>query len=152
LLFGYCFQEPSVARSRILVAVSSPWASEKLCSTIRDLAERLNGSVVVAHVAQPNDDDESEDDVRQRGEQTLSTLTTRLVEAGLTAEGVLLFGDDVARAILNAAEAHDATLIILGASGKGRMARLLAGDVPQQVTRQARLPVLLFPPDWSGMV
>ncbi len=141
-----------MARSRILVSVSTPWASEKVCAAIRDLAQRLDASVVVAHVAQSQDDDDSEQDARDRGEQTLSMLTSNLVEAGVTAEGVLLFGDDVARAILNAASAHDVTLIILGASGKGRMARLLAGDVPQQVIRSTELPVLVFPPDWAGMI
>ncbi len=141
-----------MARSRILIAVSTPWASEKLCQTIRDLAERLDASVVVAHVAQATDDDESDADVKARGEQTLAGLTGKLTEGKVNAEGVLLFGDDIARAILNAAEAHSCSLILVGASGKGRMARLLAGDIPQQVVRQADRPVMIFPPDWSGTV
>ena len=141
-----------MARSRILVAVSTPWASEKLCETIRDLAQRLDASVVVAHVAQATQEDESDGDVKARGEQTLAGLTGKLVDGGVNAEGVLLFGDDIARAIINAAEAHTASMIMVGASGKGRMARLLAGDVPQQVVRLADRPVVIFPPDWSGMV
>lgn len=141
-----------MAKSRIMVAVSTPWASEKLFQTVRDLAVRLDGSVIVAHVAVPHEEDETEADTRQRGELTLSTLTTRLSEVKIPAEGVLLFGDDIARAILNAAEAHHASLLILGATGKGRVARLLAGDVPQQILRQADRPVLIFPPDWSGAV
>ncbi len=139
-------------RSRILIAVSTPWASEKLCETVRDLAERLDASVIVAHVAQATDEDESDADVKARGEQTLAGLTGKLVDGGISAEGVLLFGDDIARAVINAAEAHTASLIIVGASGKGRMARLLAGDVPQQIVRQADRPVVIFPPDWSGMI
>lgn len=138
--------------SRILVAVSTPWASDKLFMTVRDLADRLAATVVVAHVARPTEEDESADDTRQRGEQTLSTLTNRLIESNIPAEGLLLYGDDVARAILNAADAQAATLIILGLSGKGRVARLLAGDIPQQITRAAHVPVLLFPPDWSGTI
>jgi len=140
------------ASSRILVAVSTPWASDKLFVTVRDLADRLGASVVVAHVARPTEEDESTDDTRQRGEQTLSTLTSRLSDANVPAEGLLLYGDDVSRAILNAADAQSATLIVLGLSGKGRVARLLAGDIPQQITRQAHVPVLLFPPDWSGTI
>lgn len=135
-----------------MVAVSTPWASEKLFQTVRDLAIRLDAAVIVAHVAVAHEEDESEADTRQRGEQTLSTLTSRLAEVKVPAEGVLLFGDDIARAVLNAAEAHQASLLILGATGKGRMARLLAGDVPQQIIRQADRPVLIFPPDWSGVV
>lgn len=141
-----------MARSRILVAVSSPWAGERLGRTLEDLAGRMDAAVVVAHVTQVSEEDESESDARRRGELALSTLTGALSEAGVQAEGVLLFGDDVGRAILNAAEAHHATLIAIGASGKGRMARLLAGDVPLQIARQADRPVLIFPPDWSGQL
>jgi nucleotide-binding universal stress UspA family protein len=141
-----------LAASRILIAVSSPWASEKLADTVRDLAQRLKASVVVAHVAQPLDSDDSEDDMRQRGEQTISTLTTRLIESNITAESILLFGDDVGRAVLNAARDQKATIIVLGASGKGRMARLLAGDVPKQVIDNAEVPVLVYPPEWKGTI
>lgn len=138
--------------SRIMVAVSTPWAGERLGRTLEDLAGRMNASVVVAHVMQVSEQDETESDARQRGELALASLTRALGDAGVQAEGVLLFGDDVARAILNAAEAHHVTLIAIGASGKGRMARLLAGDVPLQIARQADRPVLIFPPDWSGQV
>lgn len=138
--------------SRILVAVSTPWASEKLFLTLRNLADRLHAAVIVAHVARPTEEDESTDDTRQRADQTLKTLTSRLVEANVPAEALLLYGDDVAKAILNAAEDQRATLVILGLSGKGKIARWLAGDIPQQVIRQAKVPVLLFPPDWSGTI
>ncbi len=138
--------------SRILIAVSSPWASEKLVDTVRDLAQRLKAAVVVAHVAQPHEEDDNEEDMRKRGEQTISTLTTRLVESNITAESILLFGDDVAKAIVNAATAQKATLIVLGASGKGRMARLLAGDVPKQVIDGSEVPVMVYPPEWKGTI
>jgi len=141
-----------LAKSRILIAVSTPWASDRLVETVRDLANRLEATVVVAHVAQSSDEDKTEEEAKERGQQTLSTLTSKLAETGINAEGVLLFGDDIARAIINAAAANDVTLIAIGASGKGRMARLLAGDVPQQVMRLCERPLLVFPPDWSGTI
>ena len=76
--------------SRILVAVSTPWASEKLFVTVRNLADRLHAAVIVAHVARPTEEDESTDDTRQRADQTLTTLTSRLVEANIPAEALLL--------------------------------------------------------------
>lgn len=141
-----------MAASRILVAVSTPWASEKLFVTVRDLADRLDSSVVVAHVARPTEQDDTAEDTKQRGEQTLSALTTRLNEVNIPAEGLLLYGDDVSKAVLNAAEAQHATLIVLGLSGKGPMARLLGGDVPLQIVKRSTVPVLAFPPDWSGTI
>ncbi|MEX0741811.1 MAG: universal stress protein, partial [Phycisphaeraceae bacterium] len=130
-----------MAGSRILVAVSTPWASDKLCATIEDLADRLEASVIVAHVARPTEEDDSAEETRERGERTLQSLTDRLDHANLPSEKLLLYGDDVGRAILNACDEQQATLIVLGLSGKGRMARLLAGDIPQQIIRQSRVPV-----------
>lgn len=141
-----------MSASRLLIAVSSPWASEKLASPIADLARRLDAEVVVAHVAQLHEEDEHESDATQRGEQTLQLLTDELREAGIEAEGVMLFSDDTAKAILNTAAARQCTLIVLGLTGKGVLKRLIAGDVPANLIRQTTLPVMLCPANWAGMI
>ena len=38
-----------MSKSRLLVAVSSPWASEKFLAPIADIANRLEADVIVAH-------------------------------------------------------------------------------------------------------
>ena len=40
--------------SRILVAVSSPWAAQKVVDTVSDLARRLSAEVLVVHVSRPS--------------------------------------------------------------------------------------------------
>lgn len=142
----------SVSQSRILVAASTPQAGEKLAGVMENLAGRLNASVLVAHVAQSTDDDESSDDTRHRASLTLSAMQDRLEAAGIAVEGMTVFSDDVAKAILNAAEDQKATLIVLGISGKGTVARWLAGDVPQKIIKGTAVPVLLCPPDWQGVI
>ncbi len=139
-------------QSRLLVAVSSPWASEKQLAPITDLARRLESSVVVAHVTTLQDDDEHETDATERGKQTLKVFTDHLVGQGVEAEGVMLFSDDTAKAILNTAKARDCTAIVLGLTGKGVLKRLIAGDVPTDLIRQTELPVLLMPANWDGTV
>lgn len=141
-----------MSRSRLLVAVSSPWASEKLIAPLADLARRLDADVLVAHVAQLSDEDEHESDAKQRGEQTLKLLTEGMRQAGVRAEGVMLFSDDVPKAILNTAKARSCTMIVLGLTGKGVFKRLIAGDVPGNIIRQADLPVMLCPANWVGMI
>lgn len=136
----------------MLVAVSSPWASEKLAGPIADLAGRLSGKVLVAHVATLQEEDEHESEAAQRGEQTLEVLVKELVEAGVEAEGVMLFSDDTPKAILNTAKARDCTLIALGLTPKGVLKRLIVGDVPGNIIRQADLPVLLLPANWDGVI
>ncbi len=141
-----------MSKSRLLIAVSSPWASEKLTLPMADFVKRLGAEVVVAHVAQLHDEDEHESDARQRGEQTLKLMTQSLRESGVAAEGLMLFADDVSKAILNTAKAKGCTMIVLGLTGKGVLKRLIAGDVPANIVRQADLPVLLCPANWTGML
>ena len=141
-----------LSKSRILVAVSSPWASQKLTDPLIDVARRLDADAVVAHVAKLQEEDESEADARSRGEQTLKMLTQAMLDASIDAQGVMLFSDDVAKAILNTAKARQCTLIVLGLTGKGMIKRLIGGDVPSNILRQADIPVLLFPSTWNGEV
>jgi nucleotide-binding universal stress UspA family protein len=138
--------------SKMLVAVSSPWASEKLARPIADLARRLEAEVLVAHVTTLQDEDEHESDATQRGEQTLKLLVDELRAGQVTTDGVMLFSDDTAKAILNTAKARDCTVIVLGLTGKGVLKRLIAGDVPANIIRQADMPVLLCPANWSGTI
>lgn len=139
-------------KSKLLVAVSSPWASEKLVGPIADLAKRLEAEALVAHVATLQDEDDHESDATERGEQTLKTLVAGLEAKGVTADGVMLFSDDTPKAILNTARARNCTMIALGLTGKGVLKRLIAGDVPANLIRQTDLPVLLLPANWDGSV
>ena len=58
----------------------------------------------------------------------------------------------IAQAILNVANEYDATLIVLGLTGKNVFARLLAGNVPVELIKSTKLPVLLLPPDWARRI
>ena len=136
----------------MLVAVSSPWASEKLAAPIADLARRLDARVLIAHVAQLQEEDEHESDAAQRGEQTLKMLTDGLIAKGIEAEGVMLFSDDTTKAILNTAHARQCTLIVLGLTGRSLLKRLISGDVPGHLIRQTDVPVLLCPASWTGTI
>ncbi len=141
-----------MSQSRILVAVSSPWASEKQAEVVADLARRLDAEALVVHVAQVRDEDDDESDSRRRGEQTLNLLTDALKQGGVRAEGLMLFSANAAKAIVSTAQARRCTLIIVGATHKGRLKRVFSGDLPSKVLRDATVPVVILPPDWSGTV
>ncbi len=145
-----------VAASRLLIAVESPWEAERFVAPIVDLATRLSSEILVAHVAEVQQEDTHESDAKKRGEETLKLLTDRLRDAGLRAEGLMLFSDDVAKAILNTAKARDCSLIVLGfdAEGliKGIVRRLFANDVTSTILRNTEIPVMLCPAKWMGTV
>jgi nucleotide-binding universal stress UspA family protein len=60
-----------------------------------------------------------------------------------------MFSDDIARAVLNTANEREISLIVLGLTGKNVFARLLAGNVPVELIKNTRIPVMLLPPDWG---
>jgi nucleotide-binding universal stress UspA family protein len=134
---------------RILVAVSSPWAAEKLVEPLADMARKLEAEVLVVHVSRPSGGQMREKE-QADGEAAISLLRTRLQEREVLVSTLLMFSDDIARAILNLGIERDVNMIVLGLTGKNIFARLLAGNVPVELIRNTKIPVLLLPPDWSG--
>ena len=137
--------------SRILIAVSSPWAAQKVVEPLVDLAKRLASEVLVVHVSRPSGGQLREQE-QADGEAAISLLSSKLSERGVIVQTLLMFSDDIARAVLNTAQEREVTLIVLGLTGKNVFARLLAGNVPVELIKNTRIPVLLLPPDWNGSV
>src|ERR1700726_3315151 len=131
---------------RILVAVSSPWAAEKAPDPIADLAKPLGAEVLVVHVSRPSGGQLREQE-QADGEAAIRLLRDRLQQKSIAVQDLLMFSDDIARAILNTAVERDVTLIVLGLTGKNVFARLLAGNVPVELIKNTRIPVLILPPD-----
>ncbi|HVT87437.1 MAG TPA: universal stress protein [Tepidisphaeraceae bacterium] len=134
--------------SRILVAVSSSWASQRLVEPVSDLAKRLNADVLVVHVSRPSGGQTREQE-QADGEEAVRLLSEKLQERGAAVQTLLMFSDDIARAIFNTAAERDISLIVLGLTGKNIFARLLAGNVPVELIKATKVPVLLLPPDWA---
>lgn len=137
--------------SRILVAVSSPWAAQKAVEPISHLAKRLGAEVLAIHVSRPSAGQMREQE-QADGESAIHQLRDKLQERGVIVQTLLLFSDDIARAILNTAVEREASLIVLGLTAKNIFARLLAGNVPVELIKNTKLPVLLLPPEWTGVL
>jgi nucleotide-binding universal stress UspA family protein len=134
--------------SRILVAVSSPWASQRLVEPLADLARRLGAEVLVVHVSRPSGGQLREQE-QADGEAAVRQLSEKLQEKGVAVQTLLMFSDDIARAILNTSTEREISLIVLGLTGKNVFARLLAGNVPVELIKNTKIPVLLLPPDFG---
>jgi nucleotide-binding universal stress UspA family protein len=137
--------------TRLLVAVSSPWAAQKILDCMTDLAKRMSAEVLVVHVSRPSGG-QMRDQEQADGEAAISFLRTALEKNGVTVQTLLMFSDDIARAVLNVATEHEVSMIVLGLTGKNVFARLLAGNVPVELIKNTKIPVLLLPPDWSGSI
>ena len=82
----------------------------------------------------------------------LACVTALGQEKGVNVQTLLMFSDDIARAVINTSVERDVSLIVLGLTGKNVFARLLAGNVPVELIKNTRIPVLLFPPDHKGAI
>ena len=137
--------------SRILIAVSSPFAAKKVVGPVADLARRLAAEVLVVHVSRPSGG-QLRDQEQADGEKAISLLRDELQGRGVAVQTLLMFSDDIARAILNTAAEREVSLIVLGLTGKNVFARLLAGNVPVELIKNTPVPVVLLPPDWNGVI
>lgn len=137
--------------SRILIAVSSPWAAERAVGVVADLASRLGAEVLAVHVSRPSGGQMREQE-QADGEAAVRQLSQQLSDRGVAVQTLLMFSDDIARAILNTALEREVSFIVLGLTGKNVFARLLAGNVPVELIKNTKIPVLLIPPDWSGTI
>jgi nucleotide-binding universal stress UspA family protein len=134
-----------------MVAVSSPWAAEHVAEPLCDLAKRIGAEVLVVHVSRPSGGQMREQE-QADGEAAISLLRSKLEAKGVNVQTLLMFSDDIARAVLNTAVEREVTLICLGLTGKNVFARLLAGNVPVELIKNTRIPVLLFPPEHKGTI
>jgi nucleotide-binding universal stress UspA family protein len=134
--------------TKILVAVSSALAADRLIEPVAQLARRLGAEVLVVHVSRPSGGQTREQEEAD-GERAVRSLQDGISSHGVNVQTLLMFSDDIARAILTTAEEQKATLICLGLTGKNVFARLLAGNVPVELIRNTKIPVLLFPPDYK---
>src|SRR6476646_4786503 len=137
--------------SRILVAVSSPWASERAADPIADLSRRLGAEVLVVHVSRPSGGQLREQE-QADGEAAIRLLRDRLLEKNVPVQDLLTFSDDIARAILNISVERECTLIVLGLTGKNVFARMLAGNVPVELLKNTKIPVLVLPAEFNKQV
>jgi nucleotide-binding universal stress UspA family protein len=80
--------------------------------------------------------------------QTADSGVERAVAAGLSAEPEIVRGSgvgEIARALLDVAEQHDADLVVVGRRGMGRIRSAVLGSVSDAVVRDGRRPVLVVP-------
>ncbi len=73
----------------------------------------------------------------------LKALDERIGEAGLGHRLITEVRKEPASAILKAADSHQATMIAMAASGKGRVKEFIVGSTSLGVIRRSKLPVLL---------
>lgn len=137
----------------ILVAYDGSKASNKALDQAIDLAKLTPGAKLdVVHVfdfprvfigeaiaAIPASVNQ---EIYDLAEQTLDEVRTRLSEAAVTANVVMIQGD-AAEVILAYAKQHESDLIVIGSRGLGGIREFVLGSVSHNVVQNAKIPVLI---------
>jgi nucleotide-binding universal stress UspA family protein/MFS family permease len=83
------------------------------------------------------------DSVGEAAEQTAAHGAALAEEAGFTAQPLALQGTPAAKAVTDAADDHDASLIVLGAHRKTGLGGRVAGSVAGEVASRSQRPVMI---------
>jgi nucleotide-binding universal stress UspA family protein len=132
---------------RILVAVDGSPKSEKTITIALDLAERYSSSATIVHVREYERYEGTDVDLGPPipADELVDQVVARFRERGVDTSGEIrrVSAGDTPQQIVEAAEASDAELIILGSRGMSEFKSLLLGGVANKVVQHASCPVLL---------
>ena len=129
---------------RIVVAAKAgadqPWVAHAAAQ----LAEQTGASVDVVSVDGVDVEMLSplpRSEYQQNARESAESIAELIRERGIEVRAETRSGK-VVPAILLYAEEHDADVILVGASTRGRVARKLLGDVPLELVQRSRRPVV----------
>jgi nucleotide-binding universal stress UspA family protein len=86
------------------------------------------------------------DDVRQAAEQTAARGVRLADAAGFRADALTVQATPAWRAVLDTANEHDASLIVIGSHRHAGLGGLVSGSVADDVTARSKRPVLIIHP------
>lgn len=135
----------------IVVALDGSPASQRAFALAVSLASKYAAALTVVHVTEPMfvppepfgfNSAAIETANRDYGRKLLEDASVQARDAGLEAQTVLVVGSP-ADELLQAAERLDASVIVIGSRGQGRVGRLLLGSVSDRVLHHAKSSVLV---------
>jgi nucleotide-binding universal stress UspA family protein len=130
----------STPPSKILIGMDGSDGSARALEWAGEIARGTGGSVVAVHAPGIGMSRE----YHEEAGRLLDQWTAPLPRAGALASAEI--GDGDARdVLLDAADSHDADLIVVGTRGLGAVRRMLVGSVAGHLVRYAERPVAIIP-------
>ena len=136
-----------MAYDRLLVAIDFSADSLAALASVREMARRLGGELVLLHVSEAADVVPSSDLAkhdRAHWQAELDADVAQLRAAGLRARAIVRPGYPVAEGIVEAAREERADIIVMGSPGRSGFAERLLGSVTDAVIGTAPCPVLVM--------
>ena len=132
---------------RILVATDGSEAAAAAGDVAVTLAEAFAADLHAVFVEETERwpftfDEQQAAEMRQEGEEVVSSVADRAAEAGIEATTAVLGGEDpIHRTVLTYADEQGVDAIVMGTHGRTGVERVLLGSVAEGVIRRSELPV-----------
>jgi len=133
---------------RILVATDGSEAAAAAGDVAVTLAEAFAADLHAVFVEETERwpftfDEQQAAEMRQEGEEVVSSVADRAAEAGIEATTAVLGGEDpIHRTVLTYADEQGVDAIVMGTHGRTGVGRLLIGSVTEQLLRESTVPVV----------
>lgn len=139
----------------VLLAVDARQPAPQSMAVARELCHATGDKVIVVHVhefAVGRFGRLQVDCPEGQAERVVPEIVAALREAGVTAEAEIreTHIGHVARAIVDAADEHDARFLVLGSSGRTDLPHIPLGSVSHRLLHMSRRPVMLVPRHAAG--
>jgi nucleotide-binding universal stress UspA family protein len=125
--------------SRVLLATDGSRGSDAAAVTAARIAHCCEVPLSVVSVLKPSHSEER----RQEGHSAVDRTTSLLKQEGHDVSGQAIEGHEIDQAILDAAQATNSDLIVVGSQGRSTLHSALFGTVSQRVLGKATCPVLV---------
>jgi len=143
------------AMTAILAALDFSDVTDAVVDAAAEWAREHQAGLYLVHVAEPDPAFVSYEPGPQAVRDAIAAelraahrkmegIVARLKEAGVDAESLLVQGV-AARKIVDEAERLDASMIVVGSHGHGKLYDLIVGSVAEGVIRRSSVPVLVVP-------
>lgn len=116
----------------------------KLVSSFKGLTDKVMVTHIIGVKISKNLDKSELRRIERESKERLGNYCDRLKKAGVKAEPHLFSGRSSAE-IIRVAREHNATMIVIGTTGKDRIRDFWLGSVSHRVAEMSELPVLLVP-------
>jgi nucleotide-binding universal stress UspA family protein len=136
--------EPGPSDGPIVIGLDGSEGSARALAWTIDLADASGSGIVAVHAAGIGANNATMEAARQSLEQWCAPIVHR----GVTCE-IRVEAGDARTALEDAAEATDASLLVVGTRGLGAIRGLLLGSVAGYIVRYATRPVAVVPLDRS---
>lgn len=141
---------------KILVPLDGSPVAEAALATAVDLAGTLGARMLLLRAAQAHtlpgvDPTEAEVKVVREAETYLDQVKARLATSGVGHVETAVWYGPPAVAIIEAAQFHHVSLIVMTTHGRTGLGRLILGSVAESVLRGTATPIFLLRPDGASL-